>query len=207
MSPQASASPACSPPAASPTSTPAVHDSPSGYVVIDNCTGFAGSVSYSPGLRTTVLRSTHAVLTGTTSGCSDIFNGPESGTRHHHGRADRQGQRELRELQWHVPINWPASSGFNPSQGTLSVTESGGLETISGEVAGGFDTGTVLGGQYVVTGKTGKGTKLHPVTKRAYTTPRPSPSQRRGLARHRLPAAPVHCRTLPHSGRVRACGR
>jgi len=61
-------------------STPAVHDTPSGYVVTDSCTGFAGSVSYSPGLRTTVLRSTHAVLTGTTSGCSDIFNGAESGT-------------------------------------------------------------------------------------------------------------------------------
>jgi len=150
-------------------STPAVHDTPSGYVVTDSCTGFAGSVSYSPGLRTTVLRSTHAVLTGTTSGCSDIFNGAESGTGTITAVLTGKASVGSENFSGTFTINWPASSGFNPSEGTLSVTESSGLETISGEVTSGFDTGTVLGGQYVVTGKTGKGTKQHPVTKQSYT--------------------------------------
>ena len=149
--------------------TPAVHDTPSGYVVIDNCTGFAGSVSYSPGIRNNVLRSTHTVLTGTTSGCSDIFNGPESGTGTITAVLAGKADVKSENFSGTFTINWPASSGFNPSQGTLSVTESGGLETISGEVTSGFDTGTVLGGQYVVTGQTGKGTVPHPVTKQSYT--------------------------------------
>jgi hypothetical protein len=31
-------------------------------------------------------------------------------------------------------INWPAGSGFNPSNGNLTVTESNGLENVSGSV-------------------------------------------------------------------------
>ncbi len=150
-------------------STPAVHKAPSGYVVTDSCTGFAGSVSYSPGLRTSTLRSTNAVLTGTTSGCSDIFNGPESGTGTITAVLAGKASVNSENFSGTFTINWPAGSGFNPSQGTLSVTESGGLETISGTVTSGFDTGTVLGGQYVVTGHNGAGTKKHPVTKQSYT--------------------------------------
>src|SRR5215831_2106218 len=41
-------------------------------------------------------------------------------------------------------INWPAGSGFNPSNGNLTVTEANGLENVSGTVTSGFDTGTAL---------------------------------------------------------------
>jgi hypothetical protein len=154
-------------------STPAVHNSPSGYVVFDTCSGFPGSVAYSPGLRTSTLRSTHAVLTGTTSGCSNIFNGPESGTGTITAVLAGKASVNSENFSGTFTINWPPSSGFNPSEGTLSVTESGGLETISGQVTSGLDSGGVLGGQYVVTGNTGKGTKKHPVSKQTYTNTQP----------------------------------
>ena len=66
-------------------------------------------------------------------------------------------------------INWPAGSGWNPSNGTLTVTEANGLENVSGSVTSGFDTGTAFAMQYVITGQTGRGTALHPVTAQTYT--------------------------------------
>ena len=49
------------------------HVGVNGYVVTDSCTSVAGKISYSPGLRTSKLKAEHAVVTGTTSGCSDLF--------------------------------------------------------------------------------------------------------------------------------------
>jgi hypothetical protein len=49
-------------------------------VVIDGCIGVSGSITYSPGLRSTKIKAERAVLSGKTSGCNDIFSGPMSGT-------------------------------------------------------------------------------------------------------------------------------
>jgi hypothetical protein len=139
-----------------------------GYVVIDNCTGVSGKITYSPGMVKFTKKTVQAVMTGTTSGCSDLFSGPESGTGTFtavlSGRADLNAEN----FSGTFTINWPAGSGFNPSNGNLTVTESGGLENISGTVSSGFDTGTVLAMQYVTTGNTGRGTALHPVTAQTY---------------------------------------
>ena len=147
----------------------AATQAPNGYVVIDSCTGVSGSITYSPGMVKFKKRSVHAVLTGTTSGCSDAFSGGLSGTGTFtailSGRADLNAEN----FTGTFTINWPAGSGFNPSTGNLSVTESSGLETISGSVTAGFDTGTVLAMQYVTTGNKGAGTVLHPVTAQTYT--------------------------------------
>ena len=69
-------------------------------------------------------------------------------------------------------INWPGGS-LNPSNGTLTVTEANGLETVSGSVTSGFDTGSAFATQYVITGQTGRGTALHPVTAQTYTNTQP----------------------------------
>jgi hypothetical protein len=146
---------------------------PAGYVVTDSCTSLAGRITYSPGLRTTRLKAQQAVLTGTTAGCSDIFSGPLSGTGSFTAVLSGSASLAAENFSGTFTINWPAGSGFNPSNGTLSVTESGGLENISGTVTSGFDTGSALGGQYVITGKTGRGTRLHPVTAQTYTNTQP----------------------------------
>jgi hypothetical protein len=146
--------------------------SPRGWVVIDNCTGVSGKVTYSPGLEKK-NRSVQAVLTGTTSGCSDIFNGAESGTGTITAIMSGTANVNAENFSGTFTINWPAGSGFNPSNGNLTVTEVNGLETVSGSVTSGFDTGTAFAMQYVITGQTGRGTALHPVTAQTYTNTQP----------------------------------
>jgi len=140
-----------------------------GYVVVDSCTGVSGKITYSPGLRHTFVRAQHAVLTGTISGCADAFSGPIPGTGTFTAILSGNASLAAENFKGSFTINWPVGSGFNPSTGTLGVSDSGGVETISGTVTAGADTGTVLALQYVTTGNHGSGTKLHPVTSQTYT--------------------------------------
>ena len=142
---------------------------PRGFVVIDSCTGVSGKIIYSPGMVKVKKPLIHAVLTGTTSGCADIFNGPESGTGTFTAVMSGHANLNAENFSGTFTINWPASSGFNPSNGSLTVTESGGLENVSGTVSSGFDTGTAFAMQYVTTGNKGLGTALKPVTAQTYT--------------------------------------
>jgi hypothetical protein len=144
------------------------HASVNGYVVTDSCTSVAGKISYSPGLRTSKLKAEHAVLTGTTSGCSDLFNGALPGTGTFTAILSGTASVNAENFSGTFTINWPAGSGFNPSNGTLSVTDANGVETISGTVTSGFDTGSPLALQYVNTHNTGRGTALKPVTAQSY---------------------------------------
>jgi hypothetical protein len=144
-----------------------------GWVVTDTCTSVSGNIAYSPGLRKTYLRTVNAVLTGTTSGCSDIFSGALSGTGTITAIMSGKADLAAENFSGTFTVNWPAGSGFNPSNGTLSVTESNGLETVSGTVTSGFDTGSAFAMQYVITGSHGSGTKLHPVTSQTYTDTQP----------------------------------
>ena len=142
---------------------------PNGFVTIDTCTGVAGKISYSPGIVKVTKKNVQAVLTGTTSGCSDIFSGAIGGTGTitavMHGKVNLSTEN----FSGTFTINWPAGSGFNPSNGNLTVTEANGLENVSGSVTSGFDTGTAFAMQYVVTGQTGAGGPKHPVTAQTYT--------------------------------------
>ncbi|HEY2488350.1 MAG TPA: hypothetical protein VGI37_02515 [Streptosporangiaceae bacterium] len=144
------------------------HAGVNGYVVTDSCTSVAGKISYSPGLRTSKLKAEHAVLTGTTSGCSDLFNGALPGTGTFTAILSGTASVNAENFSGTFTINWPAGSGFNPSNGTLSVTDANGVETISGTVTSGFDTGSPLALQYVNTHNTGRGTALKPVTAQSY---------------------------------------
>jgi len=144
------------------------HAIPNGYVAIDTCSSVAGKITYSPGLRTSYAKAQHAVLTGTTGGCNDIFSGPMSGSGTFTAILSGTASVNAENFSGTFTINWPSSTGYNPSNGTLGVTEANGVETISGTVTSGFDTGTALALQYVTTGNTGRGTRLHPVTAQAY---------------------------------------
>jgi len=146
---------------------------PNGYVTIDSCTGVAGKITFSPGMVKFKKPLIHAVLTGTTSGCANIFTGPESGTGTLTAIMSGHANLSAQNFSGTFTINWPASSGFNPSNGNLTVTEANGLENVSGTVTSGFDTGTAFALQYVVTGQTGRGTAAHPVTAETYTNTQP----------------------------------
>jgi hypothetical protein len=140
-----------------------------GYVAIDTCTSVSGNITYVPGLRSTKVKTEQAILTGTTAGCSDIFNGAMAGTGTFTAILSGNASKAAENFTGTFTINWPASSGLNPSNGTLSVTDSNGVETVSGSVTAGADTGTALAMQYVTTGNTGSGTRRHPVTAQTFT--------------------------------------
>jgi hypothetical protein len=139
-----------------------------GFVAIDTCTSVTGQITYSPGLIKLSKKKEQAVMTGTTSGCSDIFNGAINGTGTFTAIMSGKAKLAAENFSGTFVINWPAGSGFNPSNGNLSVTESSGVLTVSGTVTSGFDTGTVLAWQYVTTGNTGKGTAAKPVTAQTF---------------------------------------
>ena len=141
---------------------------PDGWVVTTNCTGVSGSISYSPGMLTGTKKNVHATLTGTTSGCSNIFSGGMSGTGTITAILSGKADVKKENFSGTFVINWPASSGYNPSDGNLTVTDTNGVETISGTVTSGFETGALVGMTYVTTGNTGSGTAAKPVTAQSF---------------------------------------
>jgi hypothetical protein len=142
---------------------------PNGFVVVTSCTSVQGKITYTPGLRTSVLKNETAVLTGTVSGCSNLFSGAIPGAGQITALLSGTADKNAENFSGTFTINWPAGSGFNPSTCTLSVTEANGLENVSGSVSAGFETSAPVAMQYVVTSSKGTGTKLHPVVSQTYT--------------------------------------
>src|SRR5207244_3470510 len=88
------------------------HAGVNGWVVTDTCTSVAGKITYSPGLRTSKLKAEHAVLTGTASGCSDIYTGGLSGTGTFTAILSGTASVNAENFSGTFTINWPAGSGF-----------------------------------------------------------------------------------------------
>ncbi len=150
----------------------AAHASTFGYAVYTSCTGVSGTINSTPGLHTKAGK-VQEVLSGTLSGCSNIFDGPLSGTGTLTAIMSGKATYKAQNLSGTFTINWPASSGYNPSTGTLSETESNGVETVTGSVTSGFETGAVVSLQYVFTGHTGKPGTTKGVTSETYTNTQP----------------------------------
>lgn len=146
---------------------------PDSRVVYTSCTGAAGNISISPGLHALKARTVQEVLTGTTSGCSNIFDGALSGTGTITAILSGKATYKAQNLSGTFTVNWPASSGYNPSNGSLSTTESNGVETVTGSVTSGFETGAAFTWQYVITGHTGKPRSTKGVTAETYTNTQP----------------------------------
>jgi len=123
-----------------------------GFSPVQSCTSVSGTLSSSPGLTRTA-RTQSVQLLGTLAGCTNELQGvaePGTGslTANLTGTASTTAVSEAGSFT----INWPASSGFNPSNGTLSVT--GGSQagyTVSGTIKSGAFTGAVIRTSYVVT--------------------------------------------------------
>lgn len=148
------------------------HASTFGYVVYSSCTGVSGTIHSTPGLHTKAGK-VQEVLSGTTSGCSNIFDGALSGTGTLTAIMSGKATYKAQNLSGTFTINWPASSGYNPSTGTLSETESNGVETVTGSVTSGFETGAVVSLQYVITGHTGSPGSKKGVTSETFTNTQP----------------------------------
>jgi hypothetical protein len=127
-----------------------------GFVTYTSCTGAPGNISINPGLHAAKARKVQEIVSSTLSGCSNIFSGAIAGTGTLTAIMSGSATYPSQNLHGTFTINWPAASGFNPSTGTLSTTESNGVETVSGTVTGGYETGAEVTLQYALTGHTGK---------------------------------------------------
>src|SRR5690349_2374705 len=113
-----------------------------GYVVVAQCTGLTGNITYTPALRKKP-KAVHETITGTLTGCSGegmTLSGTGSFSATLSGTAGTLSNNEHGTFV----INWP--SFFNPTTGNLStVGPSSSQYTASGQDTGGAFTGGVLG--------------------------------------------------------------
>jgi hypothetical protein len=143
---------------------------PSGWVTVQQCTSVTGTITYSPGLTGTLTNQT-VTLTATLSGCSNL-NGAEAGsgtlTASLTGSASTAS---VLGLNGTATIDWPASSGLNPSNLAFGFAgPSGGDYTIGGTVSSGaFTTLPVRGTIAPITAATSGGA----ITKQTFTAASP----------------------------------
>jgi hypothetical protein len=144
------------------------------YSNVESCTGVAGLVTHSPGMLTTTARNQQSVFTGTLTGCSGI-NGAQSGSGTITIIASGSSSNSLMNETGTVTVNWPASSGLNPSNGkvTLSRASSTAPLSVYGSFTSGAFTGAVVSTDLLVTSHNGYGTTAHPITRQRVvnTTP------------------------------------
>ena len=123
-----------------------------GFSPVQSCTSFTGTLSSNPGLTTTSKAQSMQLL-GTLDGCTNQLQGiPEPGTGSLTANLTGTASTTAVSETGAFTINWPASSGFNPSNGTLSIT--GTSQTgysVSGTIKSGAFTGSVVRTSYVVT--------------------------------------------------------
>jgi hypothetical protein len=146
---------------------------PRGYTAVQSCTGLSGSISYTPGLIGTA-RTGSAVFTGTVSGCSG-FNGAEPGTGTVTAVLSGTSTASSVTESGQLTVNWPASSGLNPSNAavTLRETSKNGPISVSGTVTSGAYTGAVLSSDLLPYAHRGAGTKAHPLKAQTVTNTAP----------------------------------
>ncbi len=123
-----------------------------GFSPVQSCTSVTGTLSSNPGLTTTSKAQSMQLL-GTLDGCTNQLQGiPEPGTGSLTANLTGTASTTAVSEAGAFTINWPASSGFNPSNGTLSITgTSQAGYSVSGTIKSGAFTGSVVRTSYVVT--------------------------------------------------------
>src|SRR3954454_10903746 len=143
---------------------------PRGYVVVAQCSGFSGSITYTPALRKRA-KAVQEIITGTLSGCTAegmVLSGTGTFSATLSGTAGTQVNNEHGTFV----INWP--SFFNPTTGNLStVGPSSSQYPAPGSHTAGAFTGGVLGAGWFVTGQTLTGRKHNQVAAETFVNTKP----------------------------------
>ncbi|GAB1691983.1 hypothetical protein [Krasilnikovia sp. M28-CT-15] len=143
-----------------------------GWSTVESCTSAAGSVSYQPGLTSTV-RPESSVLSATLAGCASTYSGAVPGTGLLTAFLSGSSSTAAVSQRGNFTLNWPAASGLNPSNGSFSLTgpDATGRYTASGSITSGAYTGAWLGTTFVATGVNAgaDGSVAHPVTMQQVT--------------------------------------
>jgi hypothetical protein len=144
--------------AASPVHTNVIH--PDGFGVVQGCSSFNGTITYTPGLRTAKARAVHAVVSGTLSNCFNL-NGPLAGTGNIIGTLSGTSSLNAINLTGTLAVNWPGSTN------TVAVRLSGanqGVDTVQGTIQSGPYTTGAFQTSLLAVAHTGTGTSKKPVT-------------------------------------------
>jgi hypothetical protein len=140
---------------------------PNGYVYVETCTSLTGNVTITPGLKGKAHAET-AVVSGTLDGCSS-YGAQQPGQGSFTAVVSGTASTTAGTLTGTFTANWPASSGLNPSNGTITITTvSKGMYAISGSVTSGAWLQNNLSSGYVVTGTTGTGRKHNPIVAQSF---------------------------------------
>lgn len=146
---------------------------PDGYATVAQCTGVSGAINFTPGLDKYQRKQT-AVLSATLSGCSAFSTG-YSDTGSLSATLTGKASKSAQTLSGSFVINWPASSGLNPSVGSITLNLANGQVSLTGSTsttAGAFE-GAYLQTGYLPIGHTGLGTKAHPITQQTFVNTLP----------------------------------
>ena len=147
--------------------------SPAGFSAVESCTGLTGKITYGKGL-TKKAKTHHAVFTGTLSGCTG-YNGAQAGT----GivTANLIGKSSVTSIveSGTAVISWPASSGLNPSNVSVTFRASAknGPLSVSGHVTSGAFTNSSVGTTLVPYAHKGSGSKAHPLKRQSVVNSTP----------------------------------
>jgi hypothetical protein len=111
---------------------------PFGWVTVESCTSVTGTISYQPGLTGTLTNQT-VRLSATLSGCSSAFTGAQPGTGTLTATlSGAASTTSVVGLNGTFVLNWPTSSGLNPSSGSFGFAgPSGGNYATGGTVSSG----------------------------------------------------------------------
>jgi hypothetical protein len=146
---------------------------PAGFSVVESCTGLTGKITYGHGL-TKKAKTHHSVFTATLSGCSGI-NGAQAGT----GTltANLVGKSKVTSVveSGTGVINWPASSGLNPSTVAITIRESGknGPISVSAHITAGAFTSAPVSTALLPFAHKGSGSKAHPLKRQSVVNTAP----------------------------------
>jgi hypothetical protein len=142
----------------------ALASTPHGWAVVESCASVAGKVTYKTGLLNSKPRVTNGKLQATISSCGDVYNGPVGGTGALSAALTGTAKVGAENFTGTFTIDWPASTGLNPSSGSIIVTESAGVESVYGTISAGAFTTAPIQLAYQNVANTGKGTVKHPIT-------------------------------------------
>jgi hypothetical protein len=144
-----------------------------GYSTVEQCTSLSGTIHYAPTLKKAPGAVTETI-TGTISGCSGQ-NGAQAGTGTFFAQlSSPAASRTANNESGTFVINWPASSGLNPTTGRIStVGPNAGVYLVQGQDTGGAYASAVLSSSWVVTGQTLAGKKLNQVAAETFVNTLP----------------------------------
>ena len=123
---------------------------PDGWVPVEECLNWSGTVKYFPALTTT-SKSVNAVLNATLSNCNldgtgQTYSGTVFGALT--GTATKSGAT----LTGNVAVTWPQDANLDPTIASISLNTATGVYSFNGAITAGAFAGNQLWGSYEKTG-------------------------------------------------------